>query len=99
MTDTKNTKDTKDAKDNKDNKVKLTLKNMRVVAVWKYATENENCQLCHKDLMKPVQEISLTSTSNSIQSKLIQSNLIQSNLIQSNLIQSNSIPTNNKLNG
>jgi hypothetical protein len=37
-------------------KIKLTLKNMRVVAKWKYTAENENCQLCHRDLMKPVQE-------------------------------------------
>lgn len=36
--------------------VKLTLTNLKVVGTWKYKSENQECMLCHKDLMLPVQE-------------------------------------------
>jgi hypothetical protein len=64
MTDT-HTKDTKEKKEKKENKTdkqnkqndfKLTVKNMRVAAVWNYVSENADCKLCHKNLMLPVQE-------------------------------------------
>lgn len=37
-------------------KIKLTLTNLKVVATWRYNSENQDCKLCHKDLMLPVQE-------------------------------------------
>lgn len=37
-------------------KIKLTLKNMRVIATWNYTSENNDCKLCHKDLLDPVED-------------------------------------------
>ena len=37
-------------------KVKLTLTNLKVIASWRYNSENQDCMICHKDLMMPVQE-------------------------------------------
>lgn len=37
-------------------KVKLSLSKLHVVATWKYKCENQECMICHKDLMLPVQE-------------------------------------------
>jgi len=42
--------------DEKEPKVKLTLTNLKVVASWRYNSENQDCMICHKDLMMPVQE-------------------------------------------
>lgn len=42
--------------DVKQNNFKLKVKDMRVVAVWSYVSENTDCMLCHKNLMLPVQE-------------------------------------------
>ena len=35
-------------------KGKLTLTSMHVVATWEYDVENQDCALCHHDLMTPV---------------------------------------------
>jgi hypothetical protein len=35
-------------------KVKLTLNSLKVVATWKYSSENQECKLCNKNLMIPV---------------------------------------------
>lgn len=37
-------------------KIKLTMTNMKVVATWNYTAKNSNCELCHIDLMNPIQE-------------------------------------------
>jgi len=37
-------------------KIKLSMTNMKIVATWKYSAINSNCELCHIDLMNPVQE-------------------------------------------
>ena len=34
--------------------VGLTLNKLDVIATWKYASENDDCKLCHQDLMTPV---------------------------------------------
>ncbi|VBB17802.1 hypothetical protein YASMINEVIRUS_265 [Yasminevirus sp. GU-2018] len=35
--------------------VKITLAGLpRVVATWEYTAENDECSLCHRDLMSPV---------------------------------------------
>jgi len=37
-------------------KIKLSLNNIKVVATWNYNVESQDCKLCHRDLMVPVQE-------------------------------------------
>lgn len=36
--------------------VKLSMSSMRIVAKWHYTCENQECLLCHKNLMFPIQE-------------------------------------------
>ncbi len=35
--------------------IELILNKLDVVSTWKYASENQQCSLCHKDLMSPIQ--------------------------------------------
>jgi hypothetical protein len=37
-------------------KIKLSLVSLKIVATWKYTTENQECLLCKKDLMMPIQD-------------------------------------------
>lgn len=57
-------KEDKDKEDKKDDtepereekpKIKLSLKQLKIVATWKYCTEDENCLICNRDLMMPAQ--------------------------------------------
>jgi len=36
--------------------VKITMNCLNMVASWKYNSENQECKLCHKDLLVPIQE-------------------------------------------
>jgi hypothetical protein len=47
-------------------KVKLTMTNFKVVATWKYSSENHECMLCHKDLMIPVHDVGFNRLSGDV---------------------------------